>query len=101
MIRVENKRTGFTDVVLEDSRDALVPTLRHARGILDGYRSFWIEMDLIVRRRKDVKVQLLILHLIPTKVLRHRWKRHPGRHRHQETNQTNGRTSHGTSREWK
>ena len=99
VIGVENQRTWLPDVVLEDPGDALIPPLRHPGAVLDRDRCFRIEVDLVVRRRQNVKVERFVLDLVPPEVLGVCTGRHTERRDEKKRRKPNEGACHRSSRD--
>src|SRR5690606_11224182 len=72
VVRVHDQRLRALELVLERPREALVPALRHARDVRDRLLLRRIEIEVPVRELEDAEVEVLVLDLVATEVLRGR-----------------------------
>ena len=70
MVRVQNDRLGLFELVLECTREALVPALTHAGRVVDRLGLFRIEVEVEVIGSKDLEIKIVELDLIASEVLR-------------------------------
>ncbi len=70
IVGVKDDRFLLLEAVVEDLRVAVVPPLRHAGGIADRPLLFRIEMKDEVLRLERAELEILVLDLVATEVLR-------------------------------
>ena len=68
--RVEQQRLPAAQLVIEQLLEARVPSLGHARRDVDALAFLGVVVDIEVLGLQHLKVELLVLDLVPAEVLR-------------------------------
>ena len=73
--RIENERLARLHLVLEDARQARIPALGHAADARGVLALFFIEIDVEVIGLQHFELEVLVLDLVASEVLRLRGRR--------------------------